>query len=241
MAYLWLLSEAFQTGARSERVLVRQIFGWNSSLRGDWIRKLRWLHNRGGKLGRAEEGTARIRNRASNGLSYEAYLRISPMFVPTRWNRGLLPDVSLEGITHLADEHVLDRQSFVAGLVALPECVRCGGTTECIERVFYQCPVVRSILYEQLFILDSSSVCSNMRSIWDREQNFLLALIWMVVWMMKLKEVHEILSLSSHHLDAFFKYQPKFRLERKRLSSEVIAERWKTVARFVRVNGSNLK
>lgn len=58
---------------------------------------------------------------------------------------------------------------------------------------------------------------------------------------MRMKEVHEISSLSSHHLDAFFKHQPKVRLERKRLSSKVFAERWLTVLRLVRVNDSNLE
>lgn len=115
---LRLLSDV-QTGARSERVSVREIFGWNSSPRGDWIRKLRGLYNRGGKLGSVMRRSGRIRSRASIVSPTKCTWGHRPCLSPrwnfsltTRWNREILPDVLPGGITHLADERVLVQQYF---------------------------------------------------------------------------------------------------------------------------------
>lgn len=110
------------------------------------------------------------------------------------------------------------------------------GMKESIEYAFFHCLVVRPLceliegfivcmLYGQFFALDTSTICSNMSFLANRSKHFvllyLLAIMRMVLWTMKMKDVYVELSLSSHHMVAFIKHQlkVKIRVERKRLSS----------------------
>lgn len=143
----------------------------------------------------------------------------------SRWN------ASLKGLMNWNAPWV-GKTFFAAGMVASPECVRCDRTEESIEHAFFHCSDIRPLcelidsyifcmLHWQFFALDASSLCSNVSSLMDRLKHSVLLFL--------------------PHLVAIFKHQLKFkiRVERERLSSGDIAERWMTVTRLFQVNGVN--
>ena len=99
---------------------------------------------------------------------------------------------------------------------------------------------------ESFFVLEASSVCSNVVPRLNRQEHYvflcLLGVMRVVIWTTRMKELCEDESFSSQTLVAFFKHQikVKIRSERKRLSSLEFGERWVTVARLCRVVGANL-
>ena len=149
------------------------------------------------------------------------------------------------------------KKLFAAQQVISPECGRCGDLEETISHTFFHCPVVRPlckllegymvcILNGKFFVLEASSVCSNVVPKLNRLEHSvflcLLGVMRVVIWTTRKKELFEDESFSSQTLVAFFKHQikVKIRSERKRLSSLEFGERWVTVARLCRVVGANL-
>ena len=149
------------------------------------------------------------------------------------------------------------KKLFAAQQVISPECGRCGDLEETISHTFFHCPVVRPlckllegymvrILNGKFFVLEASSVCSNVVPKLNRPEHYvflcLLGVMRVVIWTTRKKELFEDESFSSQTLVAFFKHQikVKIRSERKRLSSLEFGERWVTVARLCRVVGANL-
>ena len=139
----------------------------------------------------------------------------------------------------------------------LPECGRCGDLEETIGHAFFHCPVVRPlckllegymvrILNGKFFVLEASSVCSNVVLKLNRQEHYVflcsLSVMLVVIWTMRKKELYEDESFSSQTLVAFFKHQIKVKIwsERKRLSSPEFGKRWVTVARLCRVVGAGL-
>ena len=133
----------------------------------------------------------------------------------------------------------------------------CGDLEETIGHAFFQCPVVRPlckllegymvhILNGKFFVLEASSVCSNVVPKLNRQEYYLflclLGVMRVVIWTTRKKELCEDESFSSQTLVAFFKHQikVKIRSERKRLSSLEFGERWVTVACLCRVVGASL-
>ena len=102
------------------------------------------------------------------------------------------------------------------------------------------------ILNGKFFVLEASSVCSNVVPRLNRQEHYvflcLLGVMRVVMWTTRKKELYEDESFSSQTLVAFYKHQikVKIRSERKRLSSLEFGERWVTVARLCRVVGANL-
>ena len=151
----------------------------------------------------------------------------------------------------------VDKKLFSAQQAISPECGRCGDLEETIGHVFFHCPVVRPlckllegymvrILNGKFFVLEASSVCSNVVPKLNRQEHYvflcLLGVMHVVIWTMRKKELYEDESFSSQTLVAFFKHQikVKIRSERKRLSSLEFGKRWVTVARLCRVVGAGL-
>ena len=149
------------------------------------------------------------------------------------------------------------KKLFAAQQVISPECGRCGDLEETISHAFFHCPVVRPlckllegymvrILDGKFFVLEASSVCSNVVPRLNRQEHYvflcLLGVMRVVIWTTRKKELCEDESFPSQTLVAFFKHQikVKIRSERKRLSSLEFGERWVTVARLCRVVGANL-
>ena len=149
------------------------------------------------------------------------------------------------------------KRLFAAQQAISPECGRCGDLEETISHAFFHCPVVRPlckllegymvrILNGKFFVLEASSVCSNVVPRLNRQEHYvflcLLGVMRVVIWTTRKKELCEGESFSSQTLVAFYKHQikVKIRSERKRLSSLEFGERWVTVARLCRVVGANL-
>ena len=149
------------------------------------------------------------------------------------------------------------KKLFSAQQAISPECGRCGYLEETIGHAFFHCPVVRPlckllegymvrILNGKFFVLEASSVCSNVVPKLNRQEHYvflcLLCVMHVVIWTTRKKELCEDESFSSQTLVAFFKHQikVKIRSERKRLSSLEFGERWVTVARLCRVVGASL-
>ena len=146
---------------------------------------------------------------------------------------------------------------FAAQQAISPECGWCGDLEETIGHAFFHCPVVRPlckllegymvcILNGNFFVLEASSVCSNVVPKLNRQEHYvflcLLGVMRVVIWTTRKKGLCEDESFSSQALVAFFKHQIKFKIrsERKRLSSLEFGERWVTVAHLCRVVGVNL-
>ena len=146
------------------------------------------------------------------------------------------------------------KKLFAAQQVISPECGRCGDLEETISHTFFHCPVVRPlckllegymvrILNGKFFVLEASSVCSNVVPRLNRQEHYvflcLLGVMRVVIWTTRMKELCEDESFSAQTLVAFYKHQikVKIRSERKRLE---FGERWVTVARLCRVVGANL-
>ena len=102
------------------------------------------------------------------------------------------------------------------------------------------------ILNGKVFVLEASSVCSNVVPELNRQEHYvflcLLGVMRVVIWTTRKKELYKDESFSSQTLVAFFKYQikVKIRSERKRLSSLEFGKRWVTVARLCHVVGAGL-
>ena len=139
------------------------------------------------------------------------------------------------------------KKLFSAQQVISPKCGRCGDLEETIDHAFFHCPVVQPlckvldgymvcILNGKFFVLEASSVCSNVVPKLNRQEHYvflcLLCIMRVVIWMTKKKELYEDVSFSSQTLVAFFKHQIKVKIqsERKRLSSLEFGKRWGTVA-----------
>lgn len=110
------------------------------------------------------------------------------------------------------------KKSFTAGLLLHQNASSVVEWRSLLSMLYFHCPLCKLIegdigymLPKQFFILDVSFVCSNMNSLSDRRKHFiflsLLTVMRMVTWMIRMKEVHWTLSLSSHYLIAFFKHQ----------------------------------
>ena len=149
------------------------------------------------------------------------------------------------------------KKLFSAQQAISPECGRCSDLEESIDHAFFQCPVVRPlckllegymvrILNGKFFVLEDSSVFSNMVLRLNRQKHYvflcLLGIMRIMIWTTRKKELYEDESFSSQILVSFFKHQikVKIRSERKRLSSLEFGKRWVTVARLCRVVGTSL-
>ena len=162
-------------------------------------------------------------------------------------------------LTWLVIRNVLwvGKKLFLAQQVISPECSRCGAWEESIDHAFFHCPVVRPlckllegymvrILNGKFFVLEASSVCSNVVPKLKRQEHYvflcLLGIMRVVIWTTRKKELYEDESFSSQTLMGFFKHQikVKIRSDRKRLSSLEFSKRWATVARLCRVVGASL-
>lgn len=145
-----------------------------------------------------------------------------------------------------------------AGLAISSECVRCGDWEESIEHAFFHCDVVQPlcrliegymvrVLDGKFFVLEASSVCSNVVPSISRDQHYvllcLLGIMRMVVWTTRQKEFHAGEKFSSLQLVSFFRHQlkVKIRAERARLSSWNFGKRWVKISRLVRVRGADLE
>ena len=130
------------------------------------------------------------------------------------------------------------KKLFAAQQVISPECGRCGDLEETIGHAFFHCPVVRPlckllegymvrILNGKFFVLEASSVCSNVVPKLNRLEHYvflcLLGVMHVVIWTTRMKELFEDESFSSQTLVTFFKHQikVKIRSERKRLFTGV--------------------
>ena len=145
------------------------------------------------------------------------------------------------------------KKLFSAQQAILPECGRCGDLEESIDHVIFHCPVVRPlckllegymvrILKGKFFVLEASSVCSNVVLRLNRQEHYVFLCLLVVIWTTRKKELYEDESFSCQTLVSFFKHQikVKIRSERKRLSSLEFGKRWVTVARLCRVVGASL-
>ena len=134
----------------------------------------------------------------------------------------------------------IGKKLFAAQQAISPECGRCGDLEETIGHAFFHCPVVRPlckllegymvrILNGKFFVLEASSVCSNVVPKLNRQGHYVFLCL---LWTTRKKELFEDESFSSQTLVAFFKHQikVKIRSERKRLSSLGFGERWVTCA-----------
>ena len=150
----------------------------------------------------------------------------------------------------------VSKKLFSAQQAISPECDWCGDLEESIGHAFFHCPVVQPlykllegymvrILNGKFFVLEASSVCSNVVPKLNRQEHYvflcLLGAMRVVIWTTR-KELYEDESFSSQTLVAFFKHQikVKIRSERKRLSSLEFGKRWVTVACLCRVVGASL-
>ena len=148
------------------------------------------------------------------------------------------------------------KKLFSAQQAISPECGRCGDLEESVDHAFHW-PVVRllckllegymvRILNGKFFVLEASSVCSNVIPRLNRQEHYvflcLLGIMHVVIWTTRKEELYEDESFSSRTLVSFFKHQikVKIRSERKRLSSLEFGKRWVTVARLCRVVGASL-
>lgn len=133
------------------------------------------------------------------------------------WDASLMMSHTL---TCLMIQNVLwvSKRSFTTGLVGLPECVWYGEMGESIKHIFFHCSVICPLceliegymvcmMHGKFFFLDASSVCSNANLLLDRRRHYVflcfLAVMWMVVWMTRMDEVHGALPFSSHWLHSF--------------------------------------
>ena len=181
-----------------------------------------------------------------------------------RWARcdegeSLIVAYDESSITWLIIRKVLwvGKRLFSAWLSISPVCIRCGDMKESIEYAFFHCPVVRLLckllegymvrtLNGRFFVLEASSVCSNVVPSLNRSEQYvflcLLGVLRVGIWTTQLSEFREGESFSSRTLVSFYKHQikVKIRSERKRLSSQGFGERWVTVACMFRVIGASL-
>lgn len=103
------------------------------------------------------------------------------------------------------------------------------------------------VLDGKFFVLEASSVCSNVVPSMSRDQHYvllcLLGIMRMVVWTTRQKEFHAGEKFSSLQLVSFFRHQlkVKIRAERARLSSWNFGKRWVKISRLVRVRGADLE
>ena len=152
----------------------------------------------------------------------------------------------------------VSKRLFTADLANSRGCVRCGGGIESMAHAFFHCPAVQPLckllegfmvrmLRGGFFVLEASSVCSNVVPSLDRKIHYvflcLLGIMRVVIWTTRNMVVHEGESFSSWALVAFYKHQIKVKIksERKRLSSVVFGERWLQTSRMCRVKGTDLE
>ena len=138
-----------------------------------------------------------------------------------------------------------------------PECARYGALEESTEHAFFHCPVVGPlckfldgfmvrILGEKFFVLEASSVCSNVVPKLNRQEHYvflcLLGIMHVVIWTTRQQELRDGKYFSSQTLVSFYKHQMKVKIrsERRRLSSLEFGKRWVTVARLCRMVGAGI-
>ena len=151
----------------------------------------------------------------------------------------------------------VSKRLWTAGLVSSQGCFRCGDMEETIAHVFFHCPEVKPLcnylerlmvrmLRGKFFVLEASSVCSNVVPVLTRQKHYvflcLLGVMRVVIWTTWKKGFYGGESFSSRALVAFFKHQVEVKLkcERERLSPMQFSERWVKEARLCRVNGTTL-
>ena len=98
------------------------------------------------------------------------------------------------------------KKLFAAQQAISPECGRCGDLEETISHAFFHCPVVRPlckllegymvrILNGKFFVLEASSVCSNVVPRLNRQEHYvflcLLGVMRVVMWTTRKKELYE--------------------------------------------------
>ena len=137
------------------------------------------------------------------------------------------------------------KRLFTAQLAISPECGRCIALEETIDHAFFHCPVVQAlckllegfmlrILNGKFFVLEASSVCSNVIPKLNRPAHYmflcLLGILRVVLWTTRKKELYDK-SFSSQTLVSFYKHQIKVKIRsERRLSSLEFGKRWVTVA-----------
>ena len=136
------------------------------------------------------------------------------------------------------------------------ECCWHGFLEESIDHAFFHCPVMRPlckllegfifrILHGKFFVLEASSVCSNVVPKLNRQGYYvflyLLGIMCVVVWTTRKKKLYDK-SYSSQTLVTIYKHQIEIKIqsERKRLSSLEFDKRWVTVVRLYCMVGSSL-
>ena len=151
----------------------------------------------------------------------------------------------------------VSKKWFSAQQAISPECSQCGDLEESINHTFFHCPVMQPlckllegymvrILNGRFFVLEASSVCSNVVLRLNRQEHYvvlcLLGIMCVMIWMTRKKELYKDESFSSQTLVSFFKHQikVKIRSERKTLSSLQFGKRWVTIARLCCVVGASL-
>ena len=149
------------------------------------------------------------------------------------------------------------KKLFSAQQAISPECGRCSDLEKSMDHAFFHCLVMQPlckllegymvrILNGKFFILEASSVCSNVVPKLNRQEHYvflcLLGIMRVVIWTTRKKELYEDESFSSQTLVSFFKHQIKVKIwsERKRLSSLEFGKRWVTAARLSREVGASL-
>ena len=123
------------------------------------------------------------------------------------------------------------KKLFAAQQAISPKCGRCGDLEETIGHAFFHYPVVRPlckllegymvrILNGKFFVLEASSVCSNVVPKLNRQEHYvflcLLGVMRVVIWTTRKKELYEDESFSSQTLVAFFKHQIKVKIRSER-------------------------
>ena len=151
----------------------------------------------------------------------------------------------------------IGKKLFSAQQAILSECSGCGDLEESIDHAFFHCLIVQPvckllkgymvrILNGKFFILEASSVCSNVVLRLNRQEHYvflcLLGNMRVVIWTMRKKELYEDESFSPQILVFFLKHQikVKIRSERKRLSLLEFGKRSVTVVRLCHVVGASL-